>query len=268
MNVVAATRTKAWPKAAILLVAALLVAFLAFRQVHRLTATPMWVADAPLAPGTRISSGDLKLVRESKSSLPEGVLLDRGEIEGQVIYRPKAAGRPFFPGDFTRPARPAPTPLATIVPEGRVLTTVKITQTSVPYPQLRMGDRLELVAVGRAGGAGSKAHVVASNVFLIGSLAPGSRPAAAAKSRLGASVSPPKQQKKGTGGGGLSLILALRPEDVLPVAEAQASEAPITVVLHGQNEVRKGELLDLRTAGPKVVELLVGGEREEVTFPL
>ncbi len=229
----------------------------------RATAAPVWVAGAPLAAGTRISSQDLKLVHQRKKGLPEGALLDRAAIEDHMITRPKAEGRPFFPEDFTRPATPAPTPLAMLVPEGRVLTTLKVGRTSVPYPQLRMGDRLDLVAVG-AGDDG--AYVVASNVFLIGSLAPASRPTAAKSSRLGIDPSPPKAQKKSAGG--LSLVLALHPEDVLPVAEARSAEASITVVLHGRHEVEKGELLNIKAAGPKVIELLVGGRREEMTFPL
>ncbi len=261
MNIAAAARTRTPPKAAFLIVAAVLVAVLGFRQVHRATATPIWVAGAALAAGTRISSQDLKLVHQRKSSLPAGALVDRGDIEAQVIYRPKPGDRPFFAEDFIRPQRPAPIPLATLVPEGRVLTTVKVTQASVPYPQLRMGDRLELVAVGGASGA----RVVASNAFLIGSLAPGRQaPAAKSTNRLGVDLSPPKQQKRGSGG--LSLILALRPEDVLPVAETQGSEVSITVVLHGHHEVKKGELLDIDSAGPNVVELLVGARREEVSL--
>ncbi len=262
MNVVAGKSRRAEPRTVFLIVAIVLVGILALRQVHRLTAESMWVADAALAPGTRIGPGHLRLVRERKQAVPRDAIAGREAIEGQVLYQPKAAGRPFFPRDFVRPAKPVPTPLSTLVPEGRVLTTLEISQTSVPYPQLRMGDRLEVVAVDD-----SNARVVASNAFLIGSLSPGVRPAPAAKkSRLGIEASPPVRQKRGAGG--LALILALLPEDVLPVAEAQGSEASITVVLHGRHEVEEGELLDLDAGGPRVVELLVGDRREEVSFPL
>ncbi len=250
-------------KVGILALAILLVMVLACRQIYRLSATPMWVAAANLAPGTRLGPQHLEVVYERTKTLPPGALLDKAALEGKLLYPAKAAGSPFFAADFTPPPSAPPTPIAAIIPAGRVLVTVKMTQVSVPYTQLRGGDRLEVIAAGGRGETPT-AHVVARDAYLIGTMAPASAaPSPAKKDLLGVDLTPPTRQKKG-GEGSVSLILALHPRDVLPVATAQAREASLAFVLHGHTEVKSGELLQL--PGARAVELIAGGHREQVSF--
>lgn len=252
----------------ILLAAVLLVAVLAYRQIYRWSATPLWIAAGELAPGTEIGEQDLKLVYQ-RGDLPQGVLLDRSAIVGKTLYRPKTASHPFFAADLTPPPKPKvePPSLTTAIPEDRVLAALEVEKMNVPYKNLRRGDRLEILAVGRGTPDGPAARVVAHDAFMIGTIAPSAPPPPpASQSRLGQSLDPPKQQQKGSGQG-LTLILGLHPGDALTLAEAQGTGATISVVLHGAREVERGELLRLEPEGPKEVELIAGLSRETVTFP-
>ena len=64
----------------------------------------------------------------------------------------------------------------------------------------------------------------------------------------------------------VSLLLALRPEDVVPLARAQAAGARISLVLHGRSEVREGRLLELPSPRRTQVELIAGGKRQNVAL--
>ena len=74
------------------------------------------------------------------------------------------------------------------------------------------------------------------------------------------------------GGGGPSatsatkLLVALEPEDVLPVTEAAATGGRLSMVLHGRREVQAGQMLTLPSARPVVVELIDGANRERIPF--
>ncbi len=266
MNTVVLTDRRSALKAGIVVAALAIVAILGYRQLARISAIPVWTTSAALDRGTTLGAANLKQTRLLKKAVPAGALTDRRAIVGQILRAAKASDQPFFAHDFAVPSRPPVTPLAAHVPAGRVLTTLTIDPMSIPYPQLRFADRLEIVAVKAMGTTNGHGRVVARDVFMIGSLAPNQgKQAESKKGALGMDISPPKRAAKG-GAKGLALILALHPRDVLPLAEAESENATLKLVLHGKNEVDRGALLSLESPPPKVIELIAGAAREEVTI--
>jgi len=71
--------------------------------------------------------------------------------------------------------------------------------------------------------------------------------------------------KKGKTRGGTPLILAVAPEDVYPLAGIGSGEV-VSLVLHGEAEIRKGELLQVRPeAHSRRVQVYRGSEQENIT---
>ncbi|MCE7008799.1 SAF domain-containing protein [Kibdelosporangium philippinense] len=94
-----ALRTKGWVRTVAIrrLIAVALVGlalFLAWRPNHA-TEAQMLVAAHDLAPGTTLSTSDLKLVRAPPSLIPRGALTDVQAAAGQVLAGVAAAGEPI-----------------------------------------------------------------------------------------------------------------------------------------------------------------------------
>jgi Flp pilus assembly protein CpaB len=251
-----------WPylKFALLSVAVVLVAVLLYRQIDRLMGPrqAVWVATADLEPGDTIAGDRVELKNLRQKRLPAGALADRGAVEGQQLVRAKSAGTPFVSADFAAAGRD-PGSITQLVPEGRVLTTLEVHTRSVPYPNLRRGDRLDVLAVLPQGGpAGS----VASDAYYLGWIQPRNRGADQEKGTIfGIDVRPPGVTQTAAT---ISLLLGLHPDHVVPVARAQAMGASISLVLHGSNEVKQGKLLDLPAPRTESVDLISGADRERV----
>jgi hypothetical protein len=72
--------------------------------------------------------------------------------------------------------------------------------------------------------------------------------------------------------GVIGLVLAVRPEDVSPIAQAEAKGEAIALALHGSQEIVSGHLLQISpahshttvAAAPASVELISGAKREKV----
>jgi hypothetical protein len=193
---------------------------------------------------------NLKRVKVSESALPKGTLADANAIAGRELSRPKQEGEPFVGGDFQGQEKIAA--VAEMVPEGRVLTTIRVPRGLVPYRNLKGGDRLDIVSVGGA------ARVVAHDAYLIGQLVP-SKPPAQPTGR--ASMIPPPMAQNTTPAT-IGLILALHPEDALPLAQATSGRGQVQVVLHGKAEVASGQLIELPQKNP--VEYIAGSRKTQL----
>jgi hypothetical protein len=135
--------------------------------------------------------------------------------------------------------------------------------------QLQMGNQLELLAVTRAG----RSRVIGRDAFFIGSMQ--SRPEARAGGLAGMVASASSARKPS---GVIGLVLAVRPEDVSPIAQAEATGDRITFAIHGRRETQSGHLLQIdprnaprastrSQAAPAQVELIAGSQRGKVTVP-
>ncbi len=239
----------------LLALALLLVAVLGFRQVQRLL-TPtreVWVASSSLPAGTTIGPENLKKMKLAESALPKGVLLDARSIAGRELARPKDPGAPFVRDDFEASDAEA-SAAAEMIPEGRVLATVRINKEMVPYQNLKNGDRIDLVLGGDRAGY---ARVVAHDAFLIGIIRQKTPPPEPA--RTGRALMIPTGLTERPAPSTLGMVLGVHPEDALPLAQAIGSGGRLQVVLHSKTEVASGQLLEL--PGYQPVELIAGSKR-------
>jgi len=245
----------------LLALAVLLVAVLGFRLVQRWVSPQqeVWVSAADMPAGTTIGPSSLKRVKLAESALPKGTLLDARAIAGRSLARAKQAGEPFVGTDFASTGEQIAA-VAEMVPEGRVLTTIRVPKGLVPYKNLKNGDRVDLIAVGPAR-AGSPVRIVARDAYLVGTIftqeqAPGGRNSLA--DVVASSAARPKTDPT------LGLVLALHPEDALPLAQAYGSGGSIQVVLHGSSEVASGQLLELPERAATGVEFIAGDKTERL----
>jgi len=242
--------------------ALLLVAILGFRQVQRMV-TPqkeVWVASSDLAPGTTVGPTNVKRVKIAESALPKGALLDARAIAGRELSRPIPAGQPFVGGDFAN-AETQAVAVAQMVPEGRVLTTIRVPKGLVPYRNLKSGDRVDLVAVNAGRGGDGSVRVVARDAYLMGMIFSEQAARPAPRNSLAELVASSSTQSKGDPT--LGLVLALHPEDALAVSQAYA-QTQIQVVIHGSAEVASGNLLQLPDRGAAGVEFIAGSKVERL----
>ncbi|HEX9799650.1 MAG TPA: SAF domain-containing protein [Thermoanaerobaculia bacterium] len=245
----------------LLALALLLVGVLGFRQVQRWM-TPqkdVWVAAADLPTGATLGSTNLKRVKMAESALPKGAMTDARALAGRELARPKQEGDPFTRADLAASETEAAA-IAELVPEGRVLTTIRVPKTLVPYKNLKSGDRVDVVAIDR-GGRGGFARVIARDAYIIGTMFASSSPQESAPRTGLAALVPPPQTPRGPST--IGLILGLHPEDAIPLAKATGTGETIQVVLHGKTEVASGELLELPVQRP--VEYIVGAKKSRLS---
>jgi hypothetical protein len=185
-------------------------------------------------------------------------VVDARALAGRELARPKQEGDPFTRADLAASQTEAAA-IAELVPEGRVLTTIRVAKTLVPYKNLKSGDRVDIVAVG--GKQGGAARVVARDAYIIGTMFASSSPQESAPRTGLAALVPPPQTPRGPSTVGL--ILGLHPEDAIPLAKASGSGGGLQVVLHGKTEVASGELLELPVQRP--VEYIVGAKKSRLS---
>jgi len=236
----------------LLALALLLVAVLGFRQVQRLISPEreVWVAAGDLEAGATVGPSNLRKAKVAESSLPKGALLDARAIASRELARPKQEGEPFVREDFAN-ASQAAVAAAEMIPEGRVLTTVRVRKALVPYKNLKNGDRVDLIGV-----EDGFARVVANDAYLVGMIFTQPPPQPARGNGLAQLVASTSTQPKGDPT--LGLVLGLHPEDALPLAQMIGSNQTIQVVLHGSAEVATGQLLELPAREITGVELIAG----------
>ncbi len=198
---------------AVLLVAAVLViGVLLYRQLSRFTTerVPVWVSAADLKAGQVVTGGVMKRV---EMPAPKGAFVDPAAVQGRTLKVAKPAGQPFYPADLE--PRPVPPALASTIPAGRLLATVRVAAFDLPTDDLRGGDRLDIIKSGSGG-----TEMVAHDAYMMGNLR--STPAQGESNRLlGIDLTPPDQKKANAAAE--ALVLAVFPEDVFPLAAAAAS---------------------------------------------
>jgi len=244
---------------AILLVAAVgLIGVLLYRQISRLAGdrVSVWVSATELRVGQPVTAGVLRQVQLPR---PKGAIADRASILGRVLTVAKGPDQPFYPADLAPLAVPAA--LATTIPPGRLLATVKLSALDLPSQELRNADRLDIIQAGSGG-----VSMIAHDVYMMGHL---SSAAGASKknSLLGIDLTPPDLDAQPTGAE--ALVLALLPKDVFPLAAAEASGQRLKIVLHSDADVKAGRLLN---AAPAVrsgaslpaIEIISGTKRQRV----
>ena len=241
-----------------------LLALLAARQIDRImnprrTAV---VLTESLKAGSVVNP-ELVAMGSFKSGEVAATLLDDpGEVAGRTLVRAKKAGEPLYPGDFSQSIGGGGPMLSSLVPEGRVVTTLTLTNLTVPYKELRAGDRVDIL-VGSAGADRKRTStVMVRDAQVLGYLAPPARRQEKGKGLLGMLTSGNGEGKTTVPPG---LMLAVKPTDVPALAEIQGSGAPLTLALHARKSVEEGkQLLVGRDLEARSVDVITGETRESI----
>lgn len=250
----------------LLALALLLVAVLGFRQIRKwVTPTQeVVVASSDLPAGATIGADNLTSKKIAEKAVPSGAVLDARAIAGRELSRAKQEGEPFTRDDFAGVGEAQTVAVAEMVPEGRVLATIRVQSGLVPYKNLKSGDRVDVVSISGERGSGFArgfARVVAHDAYVVGTMYTKTRPQ---PQRTGLAALVPPSNERGRVNATIGLLLALDPEDALPLAQATAGRNAIQVVLHGRAEVARGELLELPERGAAGVEFIAGASKKRL----
>ena len=241
-------------------VAVAVVGLLAYRQVARIARPSQLVvvARSALAAGTMVEDDDVKAVRRGAGDVPEGAISEEDDVTGKRLTRSKDRGEAFVLADFQAARDNGDHALASQIPEGRLLTTLTIRNVTLPRSGLRRGDRIDILVAGLTPQRYRAARVVVRDAYVVGYLS-STRPVSVEQKRgiLG--------MPSGEGDDGppeLSLILALEPDDVLPVAAIDGSGQHVTLVLH--NPAADPQVNVASRPNPKPIDVITGAERKRL----
>ncbi|WP_372759193.1 SAF domain-containing protein [Litorivivens sp.] len=234
------------------LASSMLASVLGIRQIDRMGSETAWVASSDLKIGEIITP---KFLEQRKVKTDGVVLAEPRALIGKRLTVEKKAGEPFNNRDVVALKRPS---LAEVVPAGRVLYTLAPDPQSIPVSQLRGGDRLDVLVTSAAG-----VRTVARDVRLVGVMRP-SGAAGAAGGKGVMSLLPQKTPASSGGGNITSLVVAVYPESVYPLASIHTSER-VSLVLHGARDLARGEPLAVQPVRTHhEVEMVQGLSRSTV----
>lgn len=202
-----------------------LASVLGLRQVEHFTTEPGWVAKTHLPAGQLITPA---FIREARIKGDLQSVTQPGQLIGKMLRVDKKSGEAFSYGDL---ATPKAKTLAQVVPVGRVLYTLKPAPHSVPVEQLRGGDRLDVLVKNRSG-----VHKVASDVRLIGVMRPSNGKHSGDNVM---SLLPQKKSATANGRNITSLVVAVHPHEVYPLASIGGADQ-VSLVLHGSHDLARG----------------------------
>ncbi|MBA6350281.1 SAF domain-containing protein [Colwellia sp. BRX8-9] len=204
----------------------MLASVLGLRQFENMTTEPAWIVSSNLQPGQVLTSSLLKQVRIDEDNLA-GTIQNPRHLMGKTLKVSKRAGSSIYPSDLKTKEKKS---LSEAIPAGRVLFTLEHIQKGMPYEQLSDGDRFDVVVRGRNG-----VRTVARDVQLIGINHPAAKKTA--DSGLKNMLMPKNKQAGITSG--VSLVVAIRPSDVYPLASIKASDS-IAMIFHSAHDRAKG----------------------------
>ncbi|MCK5860083.1 SAF domain-containing protein [Abyssibacter sp.] len=251
------TRGSATASIALFVTSGLMASVLGLRQYDRVTSVPAWVTSAPVQAGDVLTQDQL-----TQSRIPrDEVGIDNPQtLVGKRLRISKGAGEAIQPGDLIVPAPPQQKTLAQHVPQGRVLYSLPLgNHATTPLSQLHAGDRLDVLVRGRNG-----VRTAATDVRLIGVLKPrGSSPSTDDGGAI-TSLLPQRSSRQAAASGNTTLVLAVQPEHVYPLAHIAAADQ-VSLVIHSALDVALGRQITVtpaRTERP--VEVVAGLERSTV----
>lgn len=231
---------------------------LAYRQSQRwkIGATPVLVVNKQkLFEGTPVQIGDVRLKKVLNDRIPPNALTNINQALNRKLVREKQRGTVLIAQDLQPTSGRSPTnaiKLNTLIPEGRLLASLKVKQGSVALQSLDRGDRFDIIAIDSKG----TPNIIARDAFYVGSLTGGTRVGKSSepKNILGQEIPPPPSAVVSDPASAYVVLkLALWPKDVLPVASASGSNARISLILHGKKEQESGKALSIDP--PKKVEV-------------
>ncbi len=235
----------------------LMASVLGLRQYDRATTTDSWVTSIPLKAGQILTPAALKPARVKQDRIG---IENPKQLVGQQLKVNKGAGETLQPGELAPPARAKSKTLAQHVPEGRVLYSLPVSDPStLPLSQLHGGDRLDILVRGRYG-----VRTAATDVRLIGVMRPRTPGSRATDSQSITSLLPQKSNRSNSAVGATTLILAVDPNHVYPLAHIGQQDA-ISLVLHSARDVASGRAVSVTPSKTeRAVEVMAGLDRSTV----
>lgn len=252
-------KTKGSATASIILfvTSGLMASVLGLRQYDRATSTQAWVTSLALPAGAVISADTLTRERVPKSTA--GIENPR-QLIGQQLKVSKAAGETIQAGDIAPRVKASSRTLAQHVPEGRVLYSLPLgADTTTPLTQLHAGDRLDVLVRNRQG-----VRTAATDVRLIGVMRPRRSGSPTVDDGKITSLLPQRSARDTALNGVTTLVLAVHPEHVYPLAHIATSDA-VSLVIHSAVDVASGRQVSVTPArAERPIEVVEGLQRSTV----
>jgi Flp pilus assembly protein CpaB len=247
----------------LILVVVFLVGALGYRQYTRHAGgVSVVVSVNSLAQNETISLSDLETIEVPRDRLPRGAFQTPGQVVGRTPSRAVEPRTILTGADFA----PSVPDLAQLIPEGRVLYSLNVPNKTLPPSGLTGGDSLDVLVSGISGaGKHRTANVLVRDARLVAytrNHPPARQEEAPKKTLLGVKVDPPSQAKPKDSGA--VLMLAVEPEDVIPLAEVDGSGLHLSIVLHGERGYREKRA---SVAGRNRVEVIQGRQASLVVVP-
>jgi Flp pilus assembly protein CpaB len=239
-----------------------LLGLLGYRQLDRVLTPRRTVAvlSKALKAGEQLSAEHLTMTNLRSKHLSDAVLDDPGVAIGRILARNKREGEPIYPSDLARSSVGPKTPLAELVPEGRVITTMMLTNLTIPYRELKGGDRVDILAAGSSTRGQRSSSVIVRDAYVLGYLAPPVTRSEPRRGLLGIMSSAEKKKKTPPG-----LMLAVFPQDVLPLAEIDGTGVHVKLALHNSKTVKEDNMLRVeRVPQSRTIDVIAGDKRESV----
>ncbi|NHN37226.1 hypothetical protein G8764_07990 [Pseudomaricurvus alcaniphilus] len=243
---------------ALFIASSMVTSILGFRQFERITTTPAWVMSANLPQGSIITRDSLEQVRIDKD-LTETSIQNPRQLLGRELKIGKRSGDLVRQQDIKLPAQ---TSLSHAIPAGRVLYTLPNVHGGMPFSKLSTGDRLDVVVRGNR-----VVRTVARDIQLIGIINP-EKGNLVEKDKGVMSLLQPNSSEREISPGHPSLVMAVRPADVFPLASIGAKDK-VSLILHSAHDIAMGKKINVDPEKTyREVEVVSGLQRSKVRIGL
>lgn len=230
------------------LISGVFASVLGVRQVERVTTHEVLGIAGNWPAGVSIEPAMIQKVRVDKQVAG---IKDPTNLVGKRLANDKKHGEIFRRNEVTAPPRSW---LAQQIPEGKVLYTMRPQDGSIPHSQLRKGDLFDVLATGPNG-----VRTLARDVRLVGVMS--GKPGRAA----GGALSLASRQ---TGTPKISMVVAIAPEYVYPLASIRQSDV-VSIVLHGSQNATTDSRIRIDPAPThRNIEIVAGLHKRSVAVPM
>lgn len=222
---------------------------LGVRQVERVTTHEVLGIAGDWPAGVSIEPAMIQKVRVDKQVA--GVK-DPANLLGKRLASDKKHGEIFRRNEIIAPPRSW---LAQQIPEGQVLYTMRPQEGAIPHSQLRKGDLFDVLATSPSG-----VRTLARNVRLVGVMS--------GKAGRPSSGNPLSLASRPSNGSKASMVVAIAPEYVYPLANIRQSDV-VSIVLHGsQNATPDSRIRIDPEPTHRNIEIVAGLHKRSVAVPM
>lgn len=237
--------------ATLFLASSAIASIIGVRQFDRMATIPAVVISGYVASGEVITKKHLKRVSVDSDEI-EGSVQNPEALIGKKVTVTKKDGEPVFPNEIKISPKIG---LSDVIPPGKVLFSLSQPNLRLPISKLTRGDLLDVLVRSRYG-----VQTVAKSVQVIGVMNAG----AASKPKSSGAYSQVSQPARNPKGASISIVLAVAPQDVYPLANI-SSRDQVSLVVHSAYDIKNGTLQDISIARSfREVEVVTDKTRKRV----